>query len=67
MEDKSNVIVMSFDEAMSKYRNITSRLVNVEKFKRAGRRYELDTVDAAIYDEICDLEFLLGLDNNSCG
>lgn len=61
---KSSVIVLTVTEAEEKYVNLLATISNVEEFKQAGRSFELEASDTAVHDEICDLEFLLGLDND---
>lgn len=54
-------IVLTTEEAKRKYRELVSRIGDVESFKDRAEAYELDTADRALYDDLTELEFLLGL------
>lgn len=58
----STVTYLSPEQVRARYDEIAHRVVDLEGFKERGANYELDADDAAIYDELRDLEFLLGRD-----
>ncbi len=51
---------MSPEQLQARYNELASRVGDLEEFKVRGANYDLDADDAAIYDELRDLEFLLG-------
>ena len=51
---------MSPERLQARYNELASRVCDLEEFKVRGANYDLDADDAAIYDELRDLEFLLG-------
>lgn len=53
------VRVMTRDEAEHRYQTLRDAIVDLEAFRRRGAAFELDAHDAAVYDELVDLEFLL--------
>lgn len=57
---ESTVTYMSPEQLQARYNELASRVGDLEDFKVRGARYDLDGDDAAIYDELRDLEFLLG-------
>lgn len=58
----STVTYMPPEQVQNRYDELARRVVDLDGFKERGANYELDADDAAIYDELCDLEFLLGHD-----
>lgn len=65
MEKLSTVQVFTQEEAEEEYQKILSKIDNVDEFKEAGRKYELDLEQRALYEDLIDYEFLLGLDNKT--
>ena len=65
MEKLSTVQVFTQEEAEQAYQKILSKIDNVDEFKEAGRKYELDLEQRALYEDLIDYEFLLGLDNKT--
>lgn len=59
---ESTVTYMSPEQLQARYNELASRVGDLEEFKVRGANYDLDTDDAAIYDELRDLEFLLRRD-----
>lgn len=59
---ESTVTYMSPEQLQERYNELASRVGDLEEFKICGANYDLDADDAAIYDELRDLEFLLGRD-----
>ena len=57
---ESTVTYMSPEQLQARYNELASRVGDLEEFKVRGANYDLDADDAAIYDELRDLEFLLG-------
>ncbi|GAA1194016.1 hypothetical protein GCM10009585_09100 [Brevibacterium paucivorans] len=57
---ESTVTYMSPEQLQARYSELANRVGDLEEFKVRGANYELDADDAAIYDELRDLEFLLG-------
>lgn len=57
---ESTVTYMSPEQLQARYSELAHRVGDLEEFKVRGANYELDADDAAIYDELRDLEFLLG-------
>lgn len=53
---------MSPEQLQARYNELASRVGDLEEFKVRGANYDLDADDAAIYDELRDLEFLLRRD-----
>ena len=58
----STVTYMSAQQAQDRYDELARQVSDLEDFKERGSNYELDADEAAIYDELRDLEFLLGRD-----
>lgn len=58
----STVTHMSPEQVQARYDELARRIVDLAGFKERGANYELAAADAAIYDELRDLEFLLGRD-----
>lgn len=52
--------VLSLDEATSRIAELNRRIGDVDDFRARGAVFALDAQDAALYDELRDLEFLLG-------
>lgn len=65
MEKLSTVQVFTQEEAEQAYQELLSKIDNVDEFKEAGRKYELDLEQRALYEDLIDYEFLLGLDNKT--
>ena len=61
----STVQVFTQEEAEQAYQELLSKIDNVDEFKEAGRKYELDLEQRALYEDLIDYEFLLGLDNKT--
>ncbi|EFG48596.1 hypothetical protein HMPREF0183_0115 [Brevibacterium mcbrellneri ATCC 49030] len=59
---ESTVTYMSPEQLQARYNELASRVGDLEEFKVRGANYDLDADDAAIYDELRDLEFLLRRD-----
>lgn len=51
--------ILDFETVTSRYRELAARVGDLSAFKARGRAYDLDAAEAALYDEIRDLEFLL--------
>ena len=58
----STVTHMSVQQAEDRYDELVHRVGDLADFMRRGADYELDPEDAAIYDELRALDFLLGRD-----
>ncbi|WP_246955773.1 hypothetical protein [Brachybacterium sp. Marseille-Q7125] len=56
----STVTYMSEEQAQHRYEELARQVSDLAGFKERGANYELDADDAAIYDELLSLEFLLG-------
>lgn len=65
VEKLSTVQVFTQEEAEEECQKILSKIDNVDEFKEAGRKYELDLEQRALYEDLIDYEFLLGLDNKT--
>lgn len=61
----STVKVLTQEEAERNYEELISQIDNLDEFKEAGRKYELDLEQRALYEDLIDYEFLLGLDNKT--
>lgn len=55
----STVQILDQAEARRRLASLTTMIDDVDSFKARGYRYELDATDAALYDEIRALEYLL--------
>lgn len=55
----STVQILDQAEARRRLASLTMMIDDVDSFKARGYRYELDAADAALYDEIRTLEYLL--------
>ena len=58
----ATVTVMSTAEARARYETLVRAVNDLATFKELGEAYALESHEAAMYDEIRDLEFLLELD-----
>ena len=61
----STVKVLTEEEAERNYEELISQIDNLDEFKQAAQRYELELDERIIYEKIIDLEFLLGYDMNT--
>lgn len=61
----STVKVLTQEEAERNYKELISQIDNLDEFKQAAQRYELELNERIIYENIIDLEFLLGYDMNT--
>lgn len=62
---RSTVKVLTQEEAERNYEELISQIDNLDEFKQAAQRYELELDERIIYEKIVDLEFLLGYDMNT--
>lgn len=62
---RSTVKVLTQEEAERNYEELISQIDNLDEFKQAAQRYELELDERIIYEKIIDLEFLLGYDMNT--
>ncbi|WP_209374297.1 hypothetical protein [Brevibacterium renqingii] len=53
-------IVLSTAEAERIRRDLVSNIGDVDDFKARAESYQLDTEDRALYDDLIEIEFLLG-------
>ena len=53
------VAVLDPGAAERRYEELVARVSGIRDFRARGAAYDLDAEDAAIYDAIRDLEFLL--------
>lgn len=55
----STVQILDLSEARRRLEALTAKVSELDAFMTRGSRYELDADDAALYDEIRTLEYLL--------
>ncbi|MGO1285292.1 MAG: hypothetical protein ACTHWF_14505 [Brachybacterium sp.] len=56
----STVEVIDTSAAEARLEELRRAIGDVQLFKARGEGYDLDSAETALYDELCDLEFLLG-------
>lgn len=61
----STVKVLTQEEAERNYEELISQIDDLDEFKQAAQRYELELDERIIYEDLIDYEFLLGLDNKT--
>lgn len=54
-------VVLSTEAANVKYRSLVSEIGDVEEFKDRAAAYLLNAKDRALYDDLMELEYLLGI------
>ena len=52
--------ILEVEAATKRYEDLAKSVGDVDAFKDRGYAFDLDAADAALFDELRDLEFLLG-------
>lgn len=52
--------IMTLAEAMRRYDALRSQIPNLELFRAKAEAYALDSEGQAIYDDLVELEYLIG-------
>lgn len=58
----STVEVIDMGDAEARLEAVRQQIGDVDLFKSRGEVYDLDVAETALYDQLRDLEFLLGRD-----